>query len=193
MSCEKDEKKKDSYDAFREAETYLAKNRRLFLWGAVDDESVENLIKRILWLDSLNHEDIVLFINSPGGVISSGMALYDCMQAVESDVVTVCVGQAASMAAVLLAAGAKGKRSAWPNARIMIHQPLIHGEMVGPASDIQIQAEEMLRIRKVLNGILCDACGKDEATIEKDTDRDFFMTAEECAAYGLIDKVENYR
>ena len=175
----------------KEAEAFLNKGRKLFLWGGVDDESAEKLVKQMLYLDSLSHDDIYLFINSPGGVISSGLAIFDCMQSIESDVVTVCSGQAASMGAVLLCAGTKGKRYAWPNARIMIHQPLIHGEMVAPASDLQIQAEEMLRIRKVLNKIIGDACGKSEEVIEKDTDRDNFMNAEEAAAYGLVDAVKN--
>lgn len=190
MSCEKDEKK-EAPGFMKEAEAYLTKGRKLFLWGGVDDESVEKLVKQMLYLDSLNHDDITLFINSPGGVISSGLALLDCMNSIESDVVTVCAGQAASMGAVLLCAGTKGKRYAWPNARIMIHQPLIHGEMVAPASDLQIQAEEMLRIRKLLNKIIGDSCGKSEDVIEKDTDRDNFMSAVEAAAYGLVDEVKN--
>jgi len=190
MSCEKDEKK-ETPAFMKEAEAYLAKGRKLFLWGGVDDESAEKLVKQMLYLDSLSHDDIYLFINSPGGVISSGLALLDCMNSITSDVVTVCAGQAASMGAVLLCAGKKGKRYAWPNARIMIHQPLIHGEMVAPASDLQIQAEEMLRIRKVLNSIIGEACGKTDAVIEKDTDRDNFMNAEEAVAYGLVDAVKN--
>jgi ATP-dependent Clp protease, protease subunit len=190
MSCEKDEKK-ETPSFMKEAEAFLNKGRKLFLWGGVDDESAEKLVKQMLYLDSISNDDIYLFINSPGGVISSGLAVYDCMQSIKSDVVTVCSGQAASMGAVLLCAGAKGKRYAWPNARIMIHQPLIHGEMVAPASDLQIQAEEMLRIRKVLNNIIGSHCGKDEATIEHDTDRDNFMNAEEAKIYGLIDDVQN--
>lgn len=190
MSCEKDEKK-ETPGFIKEAEAFLAKGRKLFLWGGVDDESAEKLVKQMLYLDSLNHDDIYLFINSPGGVISSGLAVYDCMQSIQSDVVTVCAGQAASMGAVLLCAGAKNKRYAWPNARIMIHQPLIHGEMVAPASDLQIQAEEMLRIRELLNGIIGKHCGKDSSVIEKDTDRDNFMNAEEAKAYGLVDDVQN--
>ncbi len=190
MSCEKDEKKENN-SFMKEAEGFLTKGRKLFLWGGVDDESVEKLVKQMLYLDSLSHEDITLFINSPGGVISSGLALLDCMNSIESDVATVCAGQAASMGAVLLCAGAKGKRYAWPNARIMIHQPLIHGEMVAPASDLQIQAEEMLRIRKLLNKIIGDSCGKSEEAIEKDTDRDNFMSANEAVSYGLVDAVKN--
>ncbi len=176
----------------KQAEELLASKRRIFLWGGVDDESAERIVKQLLYLDSLSHEDIVLFINSPGGVISSGLAIYDCMQAIESDVVTVCCGQAASMGAVLLTAGAKNKRYAWPNARIMIHQPLIQGQMRGPATDIQIQAEEMLRIRGVTSEILSRHSGKSLEEIDRDTERDNFMSAEEATAYGLIDAVKSY-
>lgn len=174
------------------AEEHLASKRRIFLWGGVDDESAEKVVKQLLYLNSLSHEDIVLFINSPGGVISSGLAIYDCMQAIESDVITVCCGQAASMGAVLLTAGARGKRYAWPYARIMIHQPLIHGQMRGPATDIQIQAEEMLRIRGVTSEILARHSGKTFEQIEADTERDNFMSAEEAAQYGLIDSVKSF-
>ncbi|HHX15008.1 MAG TPA: ATP-dependent Clp protease proteolytic subunit [Fibrobacter sp.] len=178
-------------DFMKTAEEYLAKERRLFLWGAIDDESAEKMVKRLLYLDSLEEKEIIIFINSPGGVISSGLAIYDCMQAIKSDVSTVCCGQAASMGAVLLTAGAKGKRYAWPNARIMIHQPLIHGEMVGPASDIQIQAEEMLRIRSVTGQILATHSGKKLEEIDRDTERDNFMSAQEAVAYGLIDSMKS--
>ena len=178
-------------EIMKKAEEFLASKRRIFLWGGVDDESAERIVKQLLYLDSLNHEDIVFFINSPGGVISSGLAIYDCMNAIQSDVVTVCCGQAASMGAVLLTAGAKGKRVAWPNARIMIHQPLIHGEIVAPASDIQIQAEEMLRIRGITGKILAETSGHTIEEIDRDTERDNFMSAEEAKKYGLVDKVES--
>lgn len=180
-----------SPDFLKKAEDFLSTDRRLFLWGAIDDESAEKIVKQLLYLDSLETKDIILFINSPGGVISSGLAIYDCMQAIQSDVVTVCTGQAASMGAVLLTAGSKNKRYAWPNARIMIHQPLIHGQMVGPATDIQIQAEEMLRIRSVTGKILAKHSGQTLAKIDADTERDNFMSAEEAVKYGLIDKVKS--
>lgn len=189
MSCEeKDKEKKEDFNPFKLAEEHFAKTRKLFLWGGVDDESAEKLVKRLLWLDSVSQDEITLFINSPGGVISSGLAIYDAMQAIGSPVSTVVCGQAASMGAVLLTAGAEKRRFAWPHARIMIHQPLIHGEIIAPASDIQIQAEEMLRIRKVLNEILAKHSGKSVDQIERDTDRDNFMTADEAVAYGLIDE-----
>ena len=180
-----------SPDFLKKAEDFLSTDRRFFLWGAIDDESAEKIVKQLLYLDSLETKDIILFINSPGGVISSGLAIYDCMQAIQSDVVTVCTGQAASMGAVLLTAGSKNKRYAWPNARIMIHQPLIHGQMVGPATDIQIQAEEMLRIRSVTGKILAKHSGQTLAKIDADTERDNFMSAEEALKYGLIDKVKS--
>lgn len=190
MECDKKEdQKKPAFLAL--AEEHLSSKRRIFLWGGVDDESAERIVKQLLYLDSLNHEDIIFFINSPGGVISSGLAIYDCMQAIESDVVTVCCGQAASMGAVLLTSGAAGKRYAWPNARVMIHQPLIHGQMQGPASDIQIQAEEMLRIRGITSKILADHSGKSIEQIDADTERDNWFSADEAAKYGLIDAVKS--
>jgi ATP-dependent Clp protease protease subunit len=189
MSC-KDEKDEKKGDFLKEAENALAKNRRIFLWGAVEDSSAEKLIKQFLYLDSLSNEDIYFFINSPGGVISSGLSIYDCIKSLKSEVVTICAGQAASFGAVLLCAGAKGKRFAWPNARIMIHQPLISGEMVAPASDLAIQAEEMLRIRDVLNGIFSEHTGKSREELERDTDRDNFMSAIQAKEYGLIDDVK---
>ncbi len=172
------------------AESFI-KARKIFLWSQVDDETGEKIVKQMLYLDSLNHDDILFFINSPGGVISSGLAIYDCMQAIKSDVVTICSGQAASMGAVLLAAGTKGKRISWNNSRVMIHQPLIAGQMFGPASDIQIQAEEMVRVRQTLNRILSHHTGVSEEQIELDTDRDRFFTSEEAKKYGLVDIVEN--
>ena len=187
----KEKKEQAAPEFLKKAEEYLTSKRRIFLWGGVDDESAERIVKELLYLDSLNHEDIVFFINSPGGVISSGLAIYDAMNAIKSDVVTVCCGQAASMGAVLLTSGAKGKRFAWPNARIMIHQPLIHGEIVAPASDIQIQAEEMLRIRNITGKILAETTGHTQEEIDKDTERDNFMSATEAQKYGLIDKVES--
>jgi ATP-dependent Clp protease, protease subunit len=191
-----DEKEKDkdkeepSFLAKEIAESFI-KARKIFLWSQVDDKTAEQIVKQLIYLDSQNHEDIVFYINSPGGVISSGLAIIDAMQAVKSDVVTIVSGQAASMGAVLLAGGTKGKRYAWKNSRVMIHQPLISGHMYGPATDIQIQAEEMLRIRTALNKFLADATGKSMEQIEADTDRDRFMTAEEAKAYGMVDIIEN--
>ncbi len=194
MNAEKknDEKEKEQApDFMKKAEEYFSGNRRVFLWNQVDDESAAKIVKQLLYLDSLSQDDIVFFINSPGGVISSGLAIYDCMNAIQSDVVTVCCGQAASMGAVLLTAGTKGKRYAWPSARIMIHQPLIQGQMEGPASDIKIQAEEMLRIRSITTGIIAKTTGKSIEEVDRDTERDNFMSAEEAKAYGLVDEVKS--
>lgn len=188
--CEGKEKEEKAGLEKQLAESFL-KNRRVFLWGAVDDKSAKDVVARLLFLDSQSHDDIVLLINSPGGVITSGTAILDAMDSVKSDVVTVVMGQAASMGAVILAYGKKGKRYAWKRSRIMIHQPLISGTMYGPASDIQIQAEEMLRIRKDLNQLLADASGKTLEQIEADTDRDHFLSSDEAKEYGLIDIVQN--
>ncbi len=173
----------------REIEEQFLKRREIFLWGEINDESAESIVKKILYFDSQKNDDITLYINSPGGVISSGFAIFDAMQYVKSDVATICMGQAASMASVLLTAGTKGKRSIWEHARVLIHQPLISGNMFGPASDIQIQAEEMLRLRDDLNHILADCTGQSFEKIVEDTDRDFFMAAEEAKTYGIVDKV----
>lgn len=186
----KESKDKESLEK-KLSESFL-KNRRVFLWGQVDDKSAKDVVARILYLDSENHDDIVLLVNSPGGVITSGTAILDAMDASKSDIVTVVMGQAASMAAVIAAYGKKGKRYAWTRSRIMIHQPLISGTMYGPASDIQIQAEEMLRIRREMNQILADASGKSLEQLEIDTDRDNIMTAQEAKDYGLVDLAENF-
>ena len=169
----------------------MLEKREIFLWGSVDDSSAEKIVKRLFYLDSLIHEDIMLYINSPGGVISSGMAIIDAMDMVKSDVATLCMGQAASMGAVILALGKKGKRYILPNARVMIHQPLVSGQIFGPASDIQIQADEILRIRKKLNELFAKAADKKIEQIEQDTDRDYFMNAEESITYGIVDKFWN--
>jgi len=190
MACD-EEQKDEKKDFLKEAEYALAKKRRVFLWGPVEDSSAEKLVKQFLYLDSISNEDIYFFINSPGGAISSGLSIYDCIKAIKSPVVTICAGQAASFGAVLLCAGAKGKRYAWPNARIMIHQPLISGEFVAPASDLAIQAEEMLRIRDVLNGIFSEHTGKSREELERDTDRDNFMNAEQAKEYGIVDEVKS--
>lgn len=166
----------------------LLLDRIIFLGDAIDDHTANIVIAQLLFLDNQNQDkDIKLYINSPGGSVTAGMAIYDTMQYIKSDVSTVCVGMAASMAAVLLAAGTKGKRYALPNSEIMIHQ--VMGGMEGQASDIKIRAERILRIKDQLNHILVKHTSQDLATIEKDTDRDNFMTATEAKEYGLIDKV----
>ena len=172
-----------------EMEEQLLKRREIFLWGEINDDTAESIVKRILFFDGKSNDEITLFINSPGGVISAGLAIYDAMRNAKSPVSTVCMGQAASMAALILCAGAKGKREAWEHARVLIHQPLIAGNMFGPASDLQIQAEEMLRIRDNLNEILSRHTGQPIKKIGEDTDRDYFMSAAEAKEYGIIDKV----
>lgn len=192
-SCAEEGKDKEEKTSLERqmADSFL-KNRRIFLWSAIDDKLARDVVSRLMFLDTQSHDDIVLLINSPGGVISSGLAILDCMEAIKSKVVTVVMGQAASMAAVIQACGAPGKRYAWKRSRIMIHQPLISGTMYGPASDIQIQAQEMLRIRQELNELLAQATGKTVERIEADTDRDNFMTSTEALAYGMIDHIENF-
>lgn len=170
----------------------LLKERVIFMVGQVEDNMANLIMAQMLFLESENPDkDIHLYINSPGGVVTAGMAIYDTMQFIKPDVSTVCVGQAASMGAVLLAAGAKGKRHALPNARIMIHQPL--GGFQGQASDIDIHAKEILRIRDSLNSVLVNHTGQTLKTIEKDTERDNFMSSEEAEKYGLIDSVLDKR
>lgn len=166
----------------------LLKDRIIFIGSGIDDDSASLIIAQMLFLQSEDAEkDISLYINSPGGSVTAGMAIYDTIQFLKCDVATYCMGQAASMGAVLLTAGAKGKRFALPNARIMIHQPW--GGAQGQASDISIQAKEILRLRDRLNGILAFHTGKPLDVIAKDSDRDFFMSAEEACTYGLVDSV----
>lgn len=166
----------------------LLKDRIIFLGGPIDDAVANTVVAQLLFLESEDPDkDIHLYINSPGGVVTAGLAIYDTMQYIKPDVSTICIGQAASMGALLLTAGAKGKRYALPNARIMIHQPL--GGAQGQSTDIQIQAREIQRIREVINDILVESTVKDRETVVQDTERDNFMTAEEAKAYGLVDEV----
>ncbi len=166
----------------------LYRERIIFLGKEVDDEITNQIIAVMLYLDSEDqNKDIYLYINSPGGSVTAGMAIYDTMQHIKSDVVTICVGLAASMGSFLLAAGKQGKRLALPHSRIMIHQP--SGGVRGQATDIEIEAREILRIRRQLNQIYADKTGQSVEKIEKDIDRDFFMSAQEAKEYGLIDRV----
>ena len=166
----------------------LLKDRIIFIGGPIEDYLADLIMAQLLFLESEDPEkDISVYINSPGGVVTSGMAIYDTMQYIKPDVSTICIGQAASMGAVLLAAGSHGKRYALPNSRIMIHQPL--GGAQGQASDIEIQTQEILRIKDRLNSILSDHTGQPLKRVRRDTDRDFFMSSEEAKEYGLIDEV----
>ena len=171
-------------------ERELLERRRVFLWGAIDDKMAEKVVKRILYLEEKDSKaPITVLVNSPGGVYTSGMAIYDVMQGMKSPIRTVCMGQAASFGAVILCAGTKGKRVAWPHANVMIHQPLIAGKVYGPASDINIEAEQMMKVRDELDRILAKHTGQPMEKIEVDTDRNYYMTAEEAKAYGLVDEV----
>mgnify|MGYP003982980953 FL=1 len=173
-----------SYDIY----SRLLKDRIIFLGTGVDDNVANAIIAQMLFLESDEpDQDIYLYVNSPGGQVSSGMAIYDTMQYIKPDVQTICIGQAASMGALLLAAGAKGKRFSLPHARIMIHQP--SGGFQGQHTDIEIQAKEISRIREILDGILSTHSGQDPKRVRKDTERDNYMTGEEALTYGLIDKL----
>lgn len=173
-----------SFDIF----SRLLRERIIFLGTPIDDMVANLIVAQMLLLDSENSEkDIMLYINSPGGSVTAGFAIYDTMQHIRADVSTICLGQAASMGAFLLSSGAKGKRLALPHSRVLIHQPL--GGAQGQATDIEIQANEILRIKKSLNSILASNTGQPLKKIEKDTDRDYIMTADEAVEYGMIDKV----
>ena len=173
-----------AYDIF----SRLLKERIVFIGTAIDDTVASLVIAQLLFLESEDPDkDVNVYINSPGGSVSSGLAIYDTIQYIRPDVATICIGLAASMGAVLLAGGTKGKRSALPNSRIMIHQPW--GGVQGTASDISIQAEEILRTKRRLNEILAHHCGQPVETVERDTDRDRYMSSEEAKTYGLIDTV----
>jgi ATP-dependent Clp protease protease subunit len=173
-----------SYDIY----SRLLEDRIVFLQGTIDDHTANLVVAQLLFLESKDPEqDVQLFINSPGGVITAGLAIYDTMQYIRCDISTICVGQAASMGTVLLAAGTKGKRLALPNSRIHLHQPL--GGAQGQAVDVKIQAEELIKIRDRINYILSQHTGQPLEKIERDTDRDFYMSAEEALEYGLIDEI----
>ena len=168
----------------------LLKERIIFLVGPVTDQTANLVVAQLLFLESENPDkDIYFYINSPGGSVTAGMSIYDTMKFIKPDVQTLCLGQAASMGAFLLSAGTKGKRFALPNSRIMIHQPLISGGLGGQASDIEIHARELLKLKEKLNQMLAEHSGKTIKEIERDTDRDNFMSAQEAADYGLIDQV----
>ena len=166
----------------------LLSARIVLLTGAINDDVADSIVSQLFYLESDDPgQDIFFYLNSPGGAVTAGLAIYDTMQYVSCDIATICLGQAASMAAVLLAGGTKGKRMAFPNARMMIHQPL--GGAEGQASDMEIQVKEMCRVKKRLNEILVHHTGRPLKTIERDTDRDFFLTAEEAVEYGLVDQI----
>lgn len=184
MVIEKSPMGERGYDIY----SRLLKDRVIFLGEPIDDSVANTIIAQLLFLEADNaKEDIKIYINSPGGSVTSAMALYDTMQFIKPDVSTICIGQAASAAAVLLACGAKGKRFSLPNARVLIHQ--VMGGVEGQQKDVEIQAREMMRIKNQINNILAKHTGQPVGKIEKDTDRDYFMTADEAKKYGIIDKI----
>lgn len=184
MVVEQTERGERSYDIY----SRLLKDRIVFLGGPINDTVANGVIAQLLFLEAEDPDkDIHLYINSPGGVVTAGMAIFDTMQYIKPDVSTICVGSAASMGAVLLTAGAKGKRYALPHARVMIHQPL--GGVQGQASEIEIHAREILRMREELNAILAERSGQDIDVVARDTDRDNFMSAQDALDYGLIDQI----
>jgi ATP-dependent Clp protease protease subunit len=187
MVVEQTNRGERSYDIY----SRLLKDRIIFLGGGINDEVANLVVAQILFLEAEDPEkDIFLYINSPGGSITAGMAIYDTMQHVRSDIHTICVGMAASMGAFLLAAGEKGKRQALPNAEVLIHQPLIGGGgLSGQATEIEIHAKQLIRTKQKMNKILAERTGQSLAKIEADTERDYYMTAEEAQAYGIVDEV----
>jgi len=188
MVVEQTSRGERSYDIY----SRLLKERVIFIVGPIEDHMANLVVAQLLFLESENPDkDISIYINSPGGSVTAGLAIYDTMQFIKSDISTLCIGQAASMGAVLLTAGTKGKRYALPHSRVMIHQPL--GGFQGQATDIEIHAKEILKIREQLNGLLAGHTGQDTETIDNDTERDNFMGAAEAVEYGLIDEVLDSR
>ncbi len=186
-----DEQKKDTAKAadIRIQETFL-KERKVLLWGEVSDKSAKDITEKLLYLEAQNPgEEITFYINTPGGSITAGMAIYDTMKLISSPIKVVVTGMAASMGSILLCGADKGKRLLYPHSRVLIHQPLISGQMVAVAVDIHIQAQEMERLRDELNAILAQSSGQPLERIEQDTDRDFYMTASEAIEYGLADGI----
>lgn len=180
---DKDQDGERSYDIY----SRLLKNRIIILSGEIDDTNANSIVAQLLYLDSLNHDDISLYINSPGGSITAGMAILDTMNFIKSDVSTICIGMAASMGAFLLSCGVKGKRYILPNAEVMIHQPL--GGAQGQATEIKIAAERILKLREKMNKMLADNTGRKIEDVEKDTERDHFLDADEAIKYGIVDKI----
>jgi ATP-dependent Clp protease protease subunit len=187
---EKNDMGERAYDIY----SRLLKDRIIFLSGPIDDGAANTVVAQMLFLEMEDPDrDIMLYINSPGGSISAGMAIYDTMRFIKCPVTTICIGMCASMAAVLLASGDKGRRIALPHSKIMIHQPLLNGHYQDQTTNLEIEAEEMRKTRAMLNDILAEAAGKTSAQIEADTERNNYMTAEEAKEYGLIDKVLDKR
>jgi ATP-dependent Clp protease protease subunit len=181
MSTDKKQKVQDKI------ENQQLENRTVFLWGQVDDRSARHVVDRLMYLDSINNEEIKLYINSPGGYVTSGFSMYDTIKNIKSPVSTICTGLAASMGSILLSVGEKGRRFIQPNAKVMIHQP--SGGARGPASDIEISAQEILKTKELSARILADNCGQDFEKIMKDFNRDHWLDAEESVKYGIVDGI----
>ena len=179
--------KKNNYERVYDLYSRLLEDRIVFITGEIDDNNSNIIVSELLYLDSINHEDIYLYINSPGGSITSGMAIYDTMNYIKSDIVTICIGMAASMASIILSSGTKGKRYILPNSEVMIHQPL--GGTSGQATEIKIHAERILKLKDKLNKILSKNTNNSLKKIEHDTERDYFMDSKEALNYGIIDKI----
>jgi ATP-dependent Clp protease protease subunit len=187
-SCDTNEQKSSLQN---ELDRKFLDERKIYLWGVVDDESAKHIVERLVYMESTEAgKEIKMYINSPGGVITSGMAILDMMNMISSPVSTICMGLAASMGALLLCAGEKGMRYAFPHSRIMIHQPLISGQIIAPALDLKIHAEEIKKTRDEINRIIANASGKSVEQVEEDTDRDYYLNAKEAKEYGLIDGVQ---
>lgn len=187
--ADKEKSKDDKKSGIKIQETFL-KERKIFLWGGVTDKTASEVTEKLLYLEmDAPGKEITFYINTPGGSITAGMAIYDTMKLISSPITVVVTGMAASMGSILLCGADKGKRFLYPHSRVLIHQPLISGQMVAVAVDIHIQAQEMERLRDELNAILAESSGQPLEKIQQDTDRDFYMTADEAIAYGLADKV----
>ena len=190
MNCEENEKKEQTPSIAAEMQKRFLDERKIFLWDSVTDKTAAEVVEKLLYLDMLDHEkEITFYMSTPGGSISAGMSIYDTMKLIKAPVKVVVTGIAMSMGSILLSAAPKGKRFLFPSARVMIHQPLIMGEMSGTAVDMHIQAMELERMREELNKILSEASGQPLEKIAADTDRDFFMTAQEAIEYGLADTI----
>lgn len=175
------------YKVQDQIDNQLLKDRKIFLWGVVDDDTAKHVVDRLLYLDAINNNEIKLYINSPGGYVTSGFSMYDTIKAIKSPVSTICTGLAASMGSILLSAGEKGRRFIQPHARVMIHQP--SGGARGPASDIEISAQEIIKTKELSAQILAENCGQSFEKIMKDFNRDHWMGAEESVAYGIVDGI----
>lgn len=181
MSTDKKQKVQDKI------EQQQLENRTIFLWGQVDDKTAKHIVDRLMYLDNINHDEIKLYINSPGGYVTAGFSMYDTIKHIKSPVSTICTGLAASMGSILLSVGEKGRRFIQPHARVMIHQP--SGGARGPASDIEITAQEILKTKEISAKILADNCGQDFEKVMKDFQRDHWMDAEESLKYGIVDGI----